>query len=148
MAQQAQSARQPRKLGYFAVILYNLTGGRLYHGRTTDPAGVLVLTTTGRKSGQQRSVSLIYIRDGASYVVTASNAGKDTHPGWYFNLRSHPEAQIRLKDQTIPVVAEEANPEQRQRLWEQLVQTAPMYARYAKTTSREIPMMLLRPADV
>jgi deazaflavin-dependent oxidoreductase (nitroreductase family) len=135
------------KLSMFSLIVYNLTGGRIQTNSTEDPVGLLALITTGRKSGQPREVSLVYIKSGSDYVVSGSNAGRDTHPGWYFNLRNNPQVLVRIKKQQIKAVAEVAPPEQRKLLWEQLVEAAPMFARYAKLTRREIPMVLLHPQE-
>ena len=135
------------RLSMFSLILYNLTGGRVHPGSVDDAVGLLVLTTTGRKSGVPRSVSLVYIRDGSSYVVAASNAGRDRQPGWYFNLQSNPQVTVRIKKQQIKAVAEVASPEQRSQLWEQLVQAAPFFAGYPKRARREISMVLLHPVD-
>jgi len=140
-------SQKTARLNMFSLILYNLTGGRIYTGRVEDPVGLLVLTTTGRKTGQPRSVSLVYIKSGSSFVISASNAGRDKHPGWFFNLRSNPQVTVRIKDQQIKAVAEVADPEQRNQLWEQLVKASPMFARYPKLTSREIPMVLLHPVE-
>ena len=71
-------AQKGQRLSYFSVMLYHLTGERAYRGSADSPAGFLKLTTTGRKSGKQRNVHLIYIRDGSAYVVTASNGGKQS----------------------------------------------------------------------
>ena len=133
------------KLGMFSLTVYNLTGGRIQMNSATDPVGVLELTTTGRKSGQPRKVSLVYIKSGSAYVVAGSNAGRDRHPAWFFNLRSHPHVLVRIKKWQIGAVAEIADPEQRKVLWEQLVAASPMFARYEKLTQREIPMVLLHP---
>jgi len=140
-------SQKTARLNMFSLILYNLTGGRIYTGRVEDPVGLLVLTTTGRKTGQPRSVSLVYIKSGSSFVISASNAGRDKHPGWYFNLLSNPQVTVRLKDQQIEAVAEVADSKQRNQLWEQLVKASPMFARYPKLTSREIPMVLLHPVE-
>jgi deazaflavin-dependent oxidoreductase (nitroreductase family) len=91
--------------------------------------------------------SLIYIKSGPAYVVAASNAGRDTHPGWYFNLLSNPQVLVCIKQQQIKAIAEVASPAQRNLLWEQLVTAAPMYVRYGKQTHREIPMILLHPQE-
>ena len=135
------------RLSMFSLILYNLTGGRIQMNSAEDPVGLLVLTTTGRKSGQPRTVSLVYIKSGSSFVVAATNAGRDKHPGWYFNLQSNPQVKVRIKNQQITAIAEVADPEQRKQLWEQLVEAAPFLARYPKLTRREIPMVFLRPVD-
>lgn len=133
------------KLSMFALIVYNLTGGRIQMNSATDPVGILELTTTGRKSGQPRTVSLVYIKSESAYVVAGSNAGRDRHPAWFMNLRSHPHVSIRIQKQQIAALASIADPEQRRVLWEHLVEAAPMFARYEKLTQREIPLVLLHP---
>ncbi len=135
------------RLSMFSLILYNLTGGTIQMNNVHDPVGLLALTTTGRKSGQPRTVSLVYIKSGSSYVLAATNAGRDKHPAWYFNLRSNPQVTLRIKKQQIKAVAEMVDPEQRKQLWEQLVEASPMFARYPKLTGREIPMVLLHPVE-
>ena len=135
------------KLSMFALIVYNLTGGRVQMNNEKDPVGMLELTTTGRKSGLPRKVSLVYIKSGAAYVVAGSNAGRDRHPAWFFNLRSQPHVQVRIQNWQSSAVAEIADPEQRKVLWEHLVRASPMFARYEKLTQREIPMVLLHPQN-
>jgi F420H(2)-dependent quinone reductase len=141
-------AQNVKKMSYFSVMMYHLTGGRAYSGSATSPAGFLQLTTTGRKSGKQRRVHLLYIRDGSDYVITASNGGKPSHPGWFFNVRSNPQVTIQVQGAQRSAVAEIAGPEKRKELWARLVEIAPMYAGYEKHTQREIPMVLLHPAEV
>jgi deazaflavin-dependent oxidoreductase (nitroreductase family) len=135
------------KMNYFSVILYHLTGGRAFRGSADSPAGFLKLTTTGRKSGLPRTVHLLYIRDGSAYVVTASNGGKQRPPGWLFNVRSNPQVSIQVQDRQVSAVAEIAEADKRRELWARLLEIAPMYAGYEKQTSREIPMVILRPVD-
>jgi F420H(2)-dependent quinone reductase len=135
------------RLNYFSVMLYHLTGGRAYRGNPDSPAGFLKLTTTGRKSGKQRTVHLLYIRDDSAYVVTASNGGRQRHPGWFFNVRSNPQVTIEVHGTQVSAVAEIAEPDKRRELWERLLSLAPLYAGYEKQTSREIPMVILRPID-
>lgn len=135
------------RLSMFSLIVYNLTGGRIQMNSETSPVGVLELTTTGRKSGQPRKVSLVYIKSGSAYVVAGSNAGRDRHPAWFFNLCSHPQVLVRIKKWQTFAVAEIADPEHRKALWEQLVVASPMFARYEKLTQREIPMVLLYPSE-
>lgn len=137
----------PKKMSYWTVMMYSLTGGRAYRGNADSPAGFLKLTTTGRKSGKQRTTTLLFIRDGADYVVTASNAGRQRNPGWFYNLRSNPQVTIQAHDTHIPVAAEVAGAEKRKELWARLVEIAPMYAGYEKRVQREIPMVILHPVD-
>ena len=136
-----------RKMTYVSVMLYHLTGGRAFRGSADSPAGFLKLTTTGRKSGQPRTVHLLYIRDGSAYVVTASNGGKPHPPGWLFNVRSNPKVNIQVQDRQVSAVAEIAEADKRRELWERLLELAPMYAGYEKQASRELPMVILRPVD-
>jgi deazaflavin-dependent oxidoreductase (nitroreductase family) len=136
-----------QRLSYFSVMMYHLTGERAYRGSADSPAGFLKLTTTGRKSGKQRSTHLIYIRDGSAYVVTASNGGRQRHPGWFYNARSNPQVTIQVQDTQLSAVAEVAGPEKRKELWARLLSIAPFYAGYEKRASREIPMVILRPVD-
>ncbi len=140
-------SQRTAKLSMFSLLVYNLTGGRIQMNGSEDPVGLLELTTTGRRSGQPRKVSLVYIKSGSAYVVAGSSGGKDKHPGWYFNLQNHPQVLVCIKKQQIKAVAQVAQPEQRKRLWEQLVEAAPMFARYQERTHREIPIVLLHPQE-
>lgn len=135
------------RLSMFSLIVYNLTGGRIQMNSAEDPVGLLSLTTTGRKSGQPREVSLVYIKSGSAFVIAGSNAGRDKHPGWYFNLCSNQEVTVQIKKQRFKAIAEIAGSEQRKLLWEQLVAASPMFARYENNTRREIPMVFLHPKD-
>ncbi len=139
--------QKEHRLNYFSVILYHLTGGRAYRGNAESPAGFLKLTTTGRKTGHPRTVHLLYIRDGSAYVVTASNGGKPRPPGWFFNVGSNPHVTLHLQGSQVHALAEVAEPDKRRELWARLLSIAPMYAGYEKHTSREIPLVILRPVD-
>lgn len=130
---------------YFHVMLYMLSGRRLYRGDANSAAGFLRLTTVGRKTGKQRTVDLLYIRDGSAYVVTASNGGAQRDPGWLFNVRSNPDVTIEVQGVRLRAVAEVADPEKRRELWARLVNIAPLYQGYEKRTQREIPMALVHP---
>ena len=127
------------------VFLYRSTGGRI--GGRIQGLPVLLLTTTGRKSGKPRTVPLGYLRDGSTYVIIASYGGLPRHPAWFFNLQSHPEANIQAKKVQVQVRAELANPEKKRELWARLLEVAPGYANYQKRTSRDIPMVILHSVD-
>ncbi len=122
--------------------IYEKTGGRLM----SRLAGVemLLLTTTGRKTGQPRTLPLACFRDGDDVVVVASNNGLDHDPAWWKNLEAQPEAQVRLGRDRFQVRAELATGSERERLWPWLVERNPVYSRYAKRTSREIPVVVLK----
>jgi deazaflavin-dependent oxidoreductase (nitroreductase family) len=141
-----QMAQQKMRMGYWHVIAYWLTGQRAYRGEESSPAGFLTLTTTGRKSGQPRSVHLLYVRDGADYVMTASNGGGPRDPGWLYNIRSNPQVTLGVHSKTLQGIAEVAGPEKRQALWARQVEIAPMYKGYEKRTAREIQMVIVHPA--
>ncbi len=127
------------------VFLYSVSGGRI--GGKMGKVPVLLLTTTGRKTGKQRTLPLVYIMDGSAYVITASAGGAEKHPGWFFNIRSNPQATIQVNDKRIQVTAEIAGAEKKPELWARLVAVAPNFAGYQKRTSREIPMVILHPAE-
>jgi len=123
--------------------LYRLTEGRL--GHEAGGLASLLLTTTGRRSGQARTVALTYVADGRDYVVVASNGGADRHPAWWLNLESAPQATVQVGPDVVPIVAYAADPEERRRLWPKLTASNPFYARYEQLTARSIPVVILRP---
>ncbi len=125
------------------VFLYRLTGGKF--GSQVQGLPVLLLTTTGRRTGKKRTTPLGYFEHDGYYVITASNAGFDTHPAWFHNLKSHPQVALQIRDQQLTAIAKPANPALRQELWAKLVERAPGYGAYQKRTTREIPVVLLRP---
>jgi deazaflavin-dependent oxidoreductase (nitroreductase family) len=127
------------------VGLYRLTGGKL--GGKFMGFDVLLLTTTGRKSGQARTIPLGRFDHSGGYVVVASNGGQPSHPAWYFNLKSNPQVTIQVLDKVMPATAEVLAGQERAQAWQQVIATAPNYAAYEKKTSREIPVVLLRPTD-
>jgi deazaflavin-dependent oxidoreductase (nitroreductase family) len=113
-------------------------GERLGRGRR-----MLLLATRGRRSGRERETPLLYVRDGERFVVVGSNAGDDRHPAWWLNLRSHPEARVRVGRERFAVRARAADPPERERLWERLVEAYPPYQDYRRRTRREIPVVIL-----
>ena len=123
------------------VSFYRWSGGKL--GGRLGPYDILLLTTTGRKSLQKRTIPLAYFMDGENYVITASYGGGPQHPGWYFNLKADPQAQIQVGKKKFDVKAVQADPQQKKRLWARLIRMTPRYAGYQKRTSRDIPMMVL-----
>lgn len=125
------------------VSLYRLTNGRV--GGSISGLNVLLLTTTGRKSGKQRTTPLGYFENDGNYVIIASNAGGEKNPSWFYNLKSNPRVTLRVKDKELTAIAEPASSEKRNQLWSQLVSLAPRYANYEQRTSRVIPMVILKP---
>ena len=125
------------------AALYRASGGRV--GASMIGLGVLLLTTTGSKSGQPRTTPLGFLPDGETYILVASNGGAAQHPAWYVNLRHHPRARIQVRDRTIEVYAETATGERRGALWTKVIADAPGYQGYARRTAREIPLVVLTP---
>jgi proline iminopeptidase len=123
------------------VRVYRETAGeRGYHWRGTT---ILLLTTTGRTSGEPRTTPLIHRTDGDRWVVVASKGGAPNNPAWYENLKSDPHATIEVKGEEIPVVASTASGEERIRLWSLLTDAWPAYDEYQRKTDREIPVVVL-----
>ena len=127
------------------VFWYRMLGGAGLTGNF-GRGPILLLTTTGRKSGEPRTTPLFYGRDGDNVVVIASNNGADADPGWWKNLKSNPDATIQIKRETRRVRAEQATPEEKARLWPEMTKVYPAYDDYVKRTSREIPLVILKPA--
>ena len=125
------------------VALYRLSNGKVM-GRMAG-LNLLLLTTTGRKTGKQHTTELGYFEQDGDYVIIASNAGSDRHPQWFRNLKKNPNVTIQIKDKQIHAIAKETEPSLRQQLWDKLIQLSPRYASYATSTSRVIPMVLLQP---
>jgi F420H(2)-dependent quinone reductase len=134
-----------RILGRVHRGVYRLTGGRV--GGKIGGARVLLLTTTGRKSGRPRTQPLLYAPAGAGYAVIASKGGAAQHPLWYLNLRANPNVDVTVGRETRHLRARDAEGEERERLWRALTRVYAGYDRYAEKTktSRQIPVVVLEP---
>ena len=130
-----------RTMMRFLVWLYRTSGGRVAGKMFGAP--LLILTTTGRRSGRPWSNPLMYQRDGDGYVIVASNAGADRHPGWWLNLRRNPEANIQIGREVIPVTATRVSGAERDRLFALMVNAYKGYANYETKTTRKIPVVRL-----
>jgi F420H(2)-dependent quinone reductase len=125
------------------TAVYRASGGRVAGEVGNLP--VLLLTTTGRKTGKQRTTPLLFIRDGDDLVVVASNGGMDWFPAWWLNLQQQPEAEIEIGRERRDVTASKADPERRARLWPEFAGPYPGYLKYESRTAREIPLVILLP---
>jgi len=132
-----------RYLGALHRVVYSASGGRI--GSRIWGLEIVLLTTTGRRSGRPRTVPLCSLRDGEAFVVIASYGGLDRSPSWWLNLRQEPRATVRLGRTTREVVAREATDDERDRLWAQVTERAPGYLDYERRTTRRIPVVLLEP---
>ncbi len=123
-----------------------VSGGRL--GWHVGSMPVLELTTTGRKSGEPRSVMLTSpVQEGDAIVVVASRGGDDQHPAWFLNLRDEPNVEVAYQGAAAaPYLARVATPDERAELWPKVTAAAKNYAGYQTKTDREIPLVLLTPA--
>lgn len=125
------------------IFVYRLSGGKI--GGHMGKAPILLLTTTGRKSGLQRTTPLLYLKDGDNLILVASNGGAPTHPTWSLNLRTNPQVEVEIGKQKQAMTARQASAEERARLWPLLINMYPGYAQYQKKTTREIPVVILSP---
>jgi deazaflavin-dependent oxidoreductase (nitroreductase family) len=107
---------------------------------------MLLLHHVGAKSGESRVNPLAYQADGGRYVIFASKAGAPTNPGWYYNLKAHPDAAIEVGADTIDVSASEASGEERERLYRTQAERIPQFSEYEQKTERVIPVIVLTPA--
>lgn len=122
------------------VRVYRETNGdRGYHWRGTK---ILLLTTKGHRSGQERTTPLIHRTDGDRWVVVASKGGAPDHPSWYKNLEADPEATVEVRGESIPVRARTAQGEERKRLWSLMTEDWPAYDQYQAKTDRQIPIVI------
>jgi deazaflavin-dependent oxidoreductase (nitroreductase family) len=107
---------------------------------------LLLLHHKGARSGLERVNPLAYLEDDGRYVIFASKAGHPDHPGWYFNLKAHPNTRIEVGADKFDVVAHEAEADERHRLFSQMAELSPQFAEYDEMTERVIPVMVLTPA--
>jgi deazaflavin-dependent oxidoreductase (nitroreductase family) len=106
-------------------------------------ANMILITTTGAKSGQQRTTPLVYSKDGARYVIIASMAGAPNNPDWYHNLRAHPTATVEVGAEKFSVKASVTAGEERERLYNAQAAQMSVFNEYRKKTTREIPVFVL-----
>jgi deazaflavin-dependent oxidoreductase (nitroreductase family) len=107
----------------------------------------VLLTTTGRKSGQPRTVQLGAVPEGDGWVVIGSAGGSDVHPGWWLNAVANPDVTLQVNDEVMKGrIREITDPAEYDRVWSTVVTTSKGYANYPKKTSRKIPLGLIRPA--
>jgi deazaflavin-dependent oxidoreductase (nitroreductase family) len=129
------------------IRLYRLSRGRIggSFGWMGGPMPVLLLTTTGRRSGKRRTAVLGYLVDGECYVVVGSNNGLPTDAAWVTNIRVQPRVTIQVGERVVEATGSIAGPDDRARLWAELMRAAPGYGRYEAMTTREIPLVVLTP---
>jgi deazaflavin-dependent oxidoreductase (nitroreductase family) len=118
-------------------------------GRSTGagPSGLptLLLTVIGRKSGEKRTMPLVFLQDGDDMVIVGSLAGYDHHPTWVLNIRANPKCWVQLDRRKMSAVAREASEQERKALWPRLVALLPLWGHFQKQTTRPFPIMILTP---
>jgi deazaflavin-dependent oxidoreductase (nitroreductase family) len=135
-----------RVMGRMHRVVYRATGGRV--GGRIWGLSILLLTTTGRKTGKVRTTPLCFYPDGENLVVVASNGGLAWFPSWWLNLLEHPEAAVRVGRETRAVVARPAPADERARLWAEITAIAPGYLEYERRAPRPIPLAILQPVGM
>jgi F420H(2)-dependent quinone reductase len=127
--------------GSFNTWLYRKTGGKL--GGTLMGAPVLLLTTTGNKSGHKRTVPLLYLKDGARYFIVASKGGFPIDPAWYKNLVANPEVEVQEGPEVKAMRARTISEDEKAQVWPRLVAMYKPYQQYQDRTARSIPVVAL-----
>lgn len=128
--------------GQAHVALYQATdGAEGYEWR--NGTTILILTTTGRRSGESRDNALIYRPHGDAYLVVASKGGAPEPPAWYLNLQDNPDVQVQIKGEKFAARARTATPEEKPQLWQEMLEAWPAYADYQNKTDRDLPVVVL-----
>jgi deazaflavin-dependent oxidoreductase (nitroreductase family) len=123
-----------------------ISGGKVYLAAMLSGLPVVLLTTTGAKSGQPRRTPLVAVLDGEKVILIASNFGQAHNPAWYYNLRTHPRAEIEIAGQVYPYRASECEAGEREKYWQRAVHLYGGYAAYKqRAAGRRIPVMVLVP---
>jgi F420H(2)-dependent quinone reductase len=136
-------ARGLRAVGKLNVPVYRLTRGRV--GGKVGKGPVLLLTTTGRKSGEPRTAPVLYLAHGSDYVVINTNAGNTKVPAWSLNLRADPEAEVEVKGKRTRVRARLAEGDERTNLWRRHMEQYSGWEYYESKLDREIGVFVLEP---
>ena len=125
------------------IFLFRRTGGKI--GGSIGKAKILLLTTTGRKSGKQRTTPLVYTPDGERLVLVASYGGDPRSPAWFHNLTAEPLVTVEIGSEKKTMRAEVADADEKKRLWPMVVATYKGYEGYQRKTTRDIPLVILTP---
>ena len=122
------------------ALLIRLSRGRI--GSQLGRQSILILHTTGRKSGREHAIPIAYFYYEGRYLIVASNWSKEKNADWYLNLKQDPHGRLEINGETIPVIAREASGEEYQRLWKFATERHPSYLENQKITRRQIPIMV------
>lgn len=144
-SEQQDLTPDPSNFNQQIIDEFRANGGKV--GGMFEGAPMLLLTTTGARSGQPRVSPLVYTTDGDRMVIIASKGGAPTNPDWFHNLRANPEVTLEVGTETFPARASVPDGEERQRLWDQMAAQMPGFGDYQRNTERQIPVVVLERAD-
>lgn len=133
---------------YNQRLIEQFRADRSNNGDAFKGRPLLLLTTTGARSGQLRTKPMMYVRDGERLLVIASNAGAPKHPDWYHNLLAHPQVTVEVGRETYKATARATEGEERQHLWNRIVEQYPFFAEHQAKVTRQIPVVELERRDV
>jgi deazaflavin-dependent oxidoreductase (nitroreductase family) len=127
------------------VWLYRVLGGRFVKGGNEGVTlPVMLLTTTGRRTGQSRTVAVGHIHDGSDVIVIGTNVGMAPVPAWVLNLRDNPMAEVQIDNERFSARAEHIEGEERKKIWTDLVVARPIYEQISKYAGRQLPLIRLQ----
>lgn len=132
---------------YNRRLIEQFRADRSNNGDAFKGRPLLLLTTTGARSGQRHTTPMMYVRDGERLLVIASNAGAQKHPDWYYNLVAHPHVTVEVGRETFEATAVVTEGAERQQLWESIVEHYPFFADHQAKVTREIPVAALERRD-
>jgi deazaflavin-dependent oxidoreductase (nitroreductase family) len=144
---QTSSLQRIRNDGENDVEAYLANPAGRAEGKGPSGLPTLLLTTVGRKSGVERTVALVFLRDGERLVIVASLAGYDQNPAWYGNLQANPRCSVQLDDRKAAATARDATADERRALWPRLVALLPLWDLFQKQTDRAFPIVILTPSS-
>lgn len=127
------------------ILVYRLSGGRI--GAHAKGMQHIVITTTGAKTGRPRSQALTSKIEGDTFYVVASNRGKNSHPGWWYNLKANPKVQLQFESRVRPMIARTLQGEERDAVWPRLVEYNFRWQDYQEGVSRELPVVEFTPLE-
>lgn len=128
---------------YNRQLIQDFRANRGKSGGPFEGRPLLLLTTTGARSGQRRTTPMMYVRDGNRLLVIASNAGAPTHPHWYYNVVAHSNVTVEVGAETFDATAVVMEGDERQRLWSKIVESYPFFTEHQAKISRQIPVIAL-----
>jgi deazaflavin-dependent oxidoreductase (nitroreductase family) len=134
----------PENFNQTIIDEFRANGGKV--GGPFEGAPMLLLHSTGAKSGEDRVNPVVYQADGDRLVIFASKQGAPTNPDWYHNLMAHPKTKVEVGDRTVDVNVRVAEGDERERLWSRQKEQMPGFAEYEQKTTRQIPVVILEPA--